>query len=57
MKTIPTEQKWREVDNLINNINRRRANGEVACLTGLDEYLDHNFNPERNNKEDVKRVD
>ena len=57
MVTIPTEQKWREVDNLIANINRRRAEGDKPCLTGLDEYLDHQFNTERKQENNVKTTD
>lgn len=41
---LTTKQKWEEVDRMLDTINERKAKGEKACYTKLEEYVDKQFN-------------
>ena len=47
MREISTEKKWKEVDNIIRNINTRRKSGKRPCITDLDHYIDQEFNHDK----------
>ena len=44
---LTTKQKWSPVDAIINNIEARKSTGGKACLTDLDEYINHAFNTKK----------
>ena len=44
---LTTEEKWREVDIIINRVKARKRRGEQPYNTYLDEYVDKNFNKRR----------
>ena len=41
--TLTTAQKWAPVDNILRMVAARKAAGQPAYNTGLDEYLDTTF--------------
>lgn len=45
MVTVSVEEKWAEVDAIVERIEKRKENGEVAIETPLEEYVDFQFNP------------
>lgn len=42
--TLTVKEKWAEVDSMLDAINNRKAKGLVPCFTGLEEYVDEQFN-------------
>ena len=43
-KELSTKEKWAPVDRIIETINERKEKGEEPCKTGLEEYVNANFN-------------
>lgn len=41
---LTTEEKWRPVDKIIREIDKRRANGYHPYVNKEDEYIDYTFN-------------
>ena len=41
---ISIKQKWAAVDVMLDRINDRKARGELACYSEIEEYVDKQFN-------------
>ena len=41
---LTTEQKWGRVDQIINTIERRKAQGQTPCISPTETYINDTFN-------------
>jgi hypothetical protein len=41
---LTTEQKWGRVDQIINTIDRRKAQGQEPCVSYIETYINETFN-------------
>ena len=41
---LTTAQKWSRVDQIINTIERRKAEGQTPCISPTETYINDTFN-------------